>query len=170
MIQVYTGGGKGKTTAALGLTLRAIGQGLRVKFIMFMKGDIAYGEFESAKRFEPQLKIIPMGRAEFVDKINPAPIDIEWAQKGMALAREIIENKDADLLILDEALVAVDYNLIMESALIALLDFVPENIEIVLTGRGASSKIIERADLVTEFVEKKHYYRKGIISRKGFDH
>jgi len=170
MIQVYTGSGKGKTTAALGLTLRAVGQGLRVKFIMFMKGDIAYGELESAKRFEPQLHIFPMGRAEFVDRNDPAQIDIEWARKGMALAREIVKNKGADLLILDEALVAVDYKLIAESDLIALLDSVPENIEIVLTGRGASSKIIKRADLVTEFVEKKHYFVKGIISRKGYDH
>ena len=170
MIQVYTGNGKGKTTAALGLALRAVGQGLTVRFIMFMKGDIVYGELESAKIFEPQLKIVPMGRAEFVDKNNPAQIDIEWAQKGMAQSREIIKNKDADLLVLDEVLVAVDYNLITESDLLELLDAAPENIEIVLTGRGASSKIIERADLVTEFVEKKHYYRNGIISRKGFDH
>ena len=170
MIQVYTGNGKGKTTAALGLALRAVGHGLRVQFIMFMKGDIAYGELESAKKFEPQLVIHPMGRADFVDKDHPAPIDIEWAQKAMALARKIIENRDADILVLDEALVAVDYNLIKESDLMNLLDSASPDMEIVLTGRGASSAVINRADIVTEFAEVKHYYRKGVLSREGYDH
>ncbi len=170
MIQIYTGNGKGKTTAALGLALRAVGHGLRVQFIMFMKGDIAYGELESAARLQPGLVIHQMGRPDFVNKADPDPVDIEWAQKAMALAREIIRENGADVLVLDEALVAVDYRLVNESELISLLDSAPEDIEIVLTGRGASPDIIDRADLVTECAEIKHYYRKGILSRKGFDH
>ena len=111
-----------------------------------------------------------MGRADFVDKDHPAPIDIELAQKAMALARKIIENKDADILVLDEAIVAVDYNLIKEPELLRLLDSAPPEMEIVLTGRGASQAVIKRADIVTEFAEVKHYYRKGVLSREGFDH
>jgi len=170
MIQVYTGNGKGKTTSALGLALRAAGHGKNIRFIMFMKGGIEYGELESANKLGLQFIIHPMGRPDFVDKENPDPVDIEWAQKAMALAREIIVSKKADLLVLDEALVAVDYGLISEPELIRLLEAVPSDIDVILTGRGASAAIIDRADVATECVEVKHYYRKGVVSRTGFDH
>lgn len=170
MIQIYTGNGKGKTTAALGLALRAVGHGLRVRFIQFMKGGIAYGELESVKKFEPLLIIYPMGRPDFVDKRNPEPIDIEWAVKGIALARELIAKRDADILVLDEIFVAIDFNLIAESEVFDLIDGTPPEIELILTGRFASPAMISRAGLVTDFAEIKHYYQKGVLSRKGFDH
>ena len=173
MIHVYTGGGKGKTTAALGLALRAAGHGLRVCMIQFMKGGIEYGEINAAKALAPLLEIIPMGRPEFVDRDNPDPIDIEWAEKGLTLARSIITgeaDKACDMLILDEVLVAVDYKLIAKDDLLDLMDKKPPGMELVLTGRGAPPEIVARADLVTEMLEIKHYYRKGITSRRGFDH
>ena len=170
MIQVYTGGGKGKTTAALGMALRAIGHGQTVRMIQFMKGGIDYGELEGAKALSPLLEIIPMGRPDFVDRVNPDPVDIEWAEKGIATAREYIKNCGCDVLILDEALVAIDYKLIGLADLMGLIEEKPAGMELVLTGRGAPPEIIEKADLVTEMREIRHYYRKGILSRKGFDH
>ena len=170
MIQIYTGNGKGKTTAALGMALRAAGHGKKSQFIQFMKGGIEYGELESAKLMGPNFVIHPMGRPDFVDKINPEPVDIEWAQKGMALAEKIIDSRDADMLVLDEVLVAIDYNLVDEADLMVLIDKTSPEMEVVLTGRGASEKIIDRADLVTECAEIKHYFRQGILSREGFDH
>ena len=180
MIQVYTGDGKGKTTAALGLALRAVGHGMRVRMIQFMKGGIDYGEIEAAKRWKPLMEIIPMGRPDFVDRENPDPVDMEWAQKGMALANRVIEecrdavpiSRDAptDVLILDEVLVAVDYGLISLKDLLALMKKKPTHMELVLTGRDAPKEVIDRANLVTEMREVKHYYRRGIESRQGFDH
>lgn len=170
LIQVYTGDGKGKTTAALGLALRAIGHGLKVKMIQFMKGGIEYGELEAAKTLGRLFDIIPMGRPDFVDKQNPEPIDIEWAKKGIALAGKIIKKAECNILILDEILVAIDYKLIPFDDVLALMDSKPPDMELVLTGRCATPEIIAKADLVTEMLEIKHYYRSGILSRRGFDH
>jgi cob(I)alamin adenosyltransferase len=169
LIQVYTGNGKGKTTAALGLALRAVGHGLKVLMIQFMKGNIQYGELESAKRLSPYLTIHQMGRETFVSKTNPDPVDIEWAQKGFVLAKEAISSGNYNLVILDEINVAVDYGLISLTELLHLLDSKPGNVELILTGRNASPEILQRADLVTEMVERKHYYTKNIASRKGIE-
>jgi len=169
-IHVYTGDGKGKTTAALGLALRAAGHGLRAKMIQFMKGGIAYGELETAKRFGPLFEIIPMGRPDFVNREHPEPVDIEWAEKGVALAQTIMKKSACDLLILDEIIVAVDYNLIVLDDLLALMDEKPTKMELVLTGRRAPPEVVTKADLVTEMREIKHYFRRGITSRRGFDH
>lgn len=170
MLHVYTGNGKGKTTCALGLALRAIGHGLRVVMIQFMKGGIKYGELESAKLLTPLFTIIPMGRADFVSKENPALVDIEWAEKGLNTAEEIIKNEACDILILDELLVAVDFRLVSVERVIELIKKTPSTIELVLTGRGAPPEISGIADLVSEMVEIKHYFTKGIVSRKGFDY
>jgi cob(I)alamin adenosyltransferase len=169
LIQVYTGNGKGKTTAALGLAFRAAGHGFKILMIQFMKGNIQYGEIESAKKLLPYLTIRQMGRETFVSKANPDPVDTEWAQKGFALAKEAILGGHYDMVILDEINVAVDYGLISLSELLQLLGSKPETVELILTGRDAKPEILEKADLVTEMVERKHYYAKGVKARKGIE-
>ena len=169
LIQVYTGNGKGKTTAALGLALRAAGHGLKVLVLQFMKGNINYGELESAKKLSPYLTIKQMGRETFVSKTNPDPIDIKLAKKGFSLAKKAIKNRDFDIVILDEINIAVDYGLIPLSDLLKLIDSKPETVELILTGRNAKSEIMDKADLVTEMVERKHYYDKGVKARKGIE-
>ena len=169
LVQVYTGNGKGKTTAALGLALRAVGHGFKVFVIQFMKGNLIYGELESAKKLSPYLTIKQMGRQTFVSKTNPHPIDIKMAQEGFALAEKAIESGEYDIVILDEINVAIDYGLIALSDLLQLIDSKPASVEMILTGRNAKPEIIEKADLVTEMVERKHYYSQGISARKGIE-
>jgi len=169
LIQVYTGNGKGKTSAALGLALRAVGHGLKVLIIQFMKGNFKYGELESARKLSPHLTIVPVGRETFVSKSHPDPADSQRAQEGFSLARKAIENREFDIVILDEINMAVDYGLIPLSDLLQLIDSKPETVELVLTGRNAKSEIMDKADLVTEMVELKHYYHKGVKVRKGIE-
>jgi cob(I)alamin adenosyltransferase len=169
MIQVYTGTGKGKTTAALGLAMRAFGHGLKVYIIQFMKGNIRYGEVETAHQLSPNVVLKQMGRETFVDRNNPDRIDIELAQKAFQLAKEVIGGGKYDIVVLDEINVAVDYGLISLETLLDLLDSKPSHVELILTGRYAKGEVIERADLVTEMVEVKHYYREGTHSRKGIE-
>ena len=169
MIQVYTGTGKGKTTAALGLAMRASGHGLKVYIIQFMKGNIRYGEVETARQLSPNVVLKQMGRETFVDRNNPDRIDIELAQKAFQQAKEVIGGGKYDIVVLDEINVAVDYGLISLETLLDLLDSKPAHVELILTGRYAKGEVIERADLVTEMVEVKHYYRNGIPSRKGIE-
>ena len=169
MVQVYTGNGKGKTTAALGLAMRAIGQGLKVHVIQFMKGNIDYGELKTAKRLAPDLTITQMGRETFVDRDNPDEVDRAWARKGMRLARELLTREDLDVLILDEINVAVDFKLVSKEEVLALIREKPADLELVLTGRYAPVEFVKAADLVTEMLEIKHYYHRGIESRRGFE-
>ena len=169
LIQVYTGDGKGKTTAALGLALRAVGHDMKVLIIQFMKGSSETGEIKATQKLTPYLTILPMGRGTFVSKEKPHPEDIKIAREGFLVAQKAILNKEYDVVILDEINVAVEYGLISISDLLHLLDSKPEEVEIVLTGRNARPELLERADLVTEMVKRKHYFDEGVPARKGME-
>jgi len=165
MIQVYTGDGKGKTTAALGLAMRAVGHGSKVVVIQFLKGQEVSGERLTAKLLAPQLTIIPMGRAGFINTVNPDPKDKLLARKALEYAKRIVQKNACDILILDEVNVAVAYNLIPVQDLLDFMDSKPEHLELILTGRNALPKILEKADLVTEMKSLKHYYDQGVRDR-----
>jgi len=169
MVQVYTGGGKGKTTAGLGLALRAIGHGLKVFVIQFMKGNIEYGELEVSRWLSPFLTIRQMGRETFVNRQNPDPEDVRLAQEALELARKLVTEGEHDIIILDEINVAVDFGLVDKGEVLRLFEERPPHVELILTGRYAPPEIIEKADLVTEMVEVKHYYRQGVLSREGIE-
>lgn len=165
MIQVYTGNGKGKTTAALGLALRAVGHGCKVIIIQFLKGQEISGERVSARLLAPLLTIIPMGRHGFINTVNPDSQDKQLARKALEYAKELMRKNACDILILDEINVAVAYNLVPVQDLLEVMDSKPEYMELILTGRNALPKILEKADLVTEMRSLKHYYDKGIRDR-----
>jgi cob(I)alamin adenosyltransferase len=166
-IQVYTGNGKGKTTACLGLTLRAVGAGLKVYIIQFLKqGD--YSEIKALERFGDQVTVEQYGLGHFV-KGKPSEDDIVAGQKGLARAKELIRKGDCDILILEEANVALVCGLFSEIDLLDVIALKPENMELVITGRGATPAVIAAADLVTEMKEIKHYYQKGVKARVGIE-
>lgn len=168
-IQVYTGNGKGKTTAALGLALRALGAGLRVHLVQFMK-DYPYSELEILQQVSDRLVIERFGNDDFVlEQRQPASGEIETARKGIAQAVEIASAAETDLLILDEICVCVYFGLISPQDLDPLFERRHPSVELVLTGRYCPDEWMERADLVTEMKEMKHYYSAGVLSRKGFD-
>ncbi|HUT55063.1 MAG TPA: cob(I)yrinic acid a,c-diamide adenosyltransferase [bacterium] len=168
-VQVYTGAGKGKTTAALGMCLRAAGHGLTSHIIQFMKGRIDYGELEAVKRFEGLIKLTQGGRECFVSKSCPDPEDKRLAQETLKLAREAMREGKVDILVLDEINVALDFGLIELEDVLGLIREKPERMELVLTGRNAHPKVIEAADLVTEMREVKHYWEKGVTARTGIE-
>jgi cob(I)alamin adenosyltransferase len=169
MIQVYTGDVKGKTTAALGLACRAIGHGYKVLIIQFIKGNLDYGELETAKRLAPHLTIRPMGRGCRISRDSPDPEDVKLCQEAMLYARGAVAEGEYDIVVLDEINVAVDLGLLTKEEVLTLLDQRPPNVELILTGRHAAQEIIDRADLVTEMKEIKHYYRNGVESRTGIE-
>jgi len=168
-IQVYTGNGKGKTTAALGLSLRAAGHGLRTVIIQFMKGWIDYGELKGVEMLSPYVEIHQAGRDTFVNRGNPDPEDVRLAREGWELARQAILGKRADIVVLDEINCAVDFGLLPVGEVVDLLRRKPEGVEILLTGRGAPPEFLELADLITEMREMKHYYAKGVDARVGVE-
>jgi cob(I)alamin adenosyltransferase len=169
LIQVYTGNGKGKTTAALGIALRAAGHEMKVLMVQFMKGTARSGEVESAKRLSPCLTLVQAGRATFISKSSPDPEEVRLAREGFSIARNAIRNKQYDMVILDEINLAIDYGLIPLDDLLQIMDSKPETVELILTGRSVNDAILERADLVTEMVDKKHYYEKEAAVREGIE-
>ena len=166
-IHVYTGDGKGKTTAALGLALRAAGAGKRIFIAQFVKG-MHYSELESLKRFEQKITLRQYGRDCFI-KHDPVDEDIVLARKGLEESAEAISSGEYDLIILDEASIAVHYNLFTTEELIEVINLRHEDTEIVITGRKAPAELISIADLVTEMKEVKHYYQRGVQARKGIE-
>ena len=169
LVLVHTGNGKGKTTAAFGQALRAVGQGLRVCVIQFMKGR-KYGEFLAAERYLPNLTIHLSGLDSFVMRDKPAPVDIELARKGLDMAREAVSSGNYDMVILDEINVAVDFKLIPLEEVINLIRNKPAALDLILTGRYAAPEIMELADTVSEVREIKHHYNAGIKDRAGIEY
>jgi len=166
-VQVYTGDGKGKTTAALGLALRASGRGLRVYIGQFMKGRM-YGE-RTALEGNDRIVLEPYGDPKCIRREEVTAEHVERARRGLARAREAMESGRYDVIVLDEANVAVWFGLLETADLLDFLDRRPEGVEVILTGRKAPPEVIERADLVTEMREVKHYYREGIAAREGIE-
>ena len=169
LIQVYTGNGKGKTSAAFGLALRATGRGLKVYMIQFIKGGFDYGELYVVKSL-PNFTLKAFGRGKFITS-KPAEIeDVSLAQEALKLAVEIIRTGEYDIVILDEINVALDLKLIKLQEVVEMIKKKPGKVEIVLTGRNAPEEIIEIADLVTDVKEIKHPFSKGYQARKGIEY
>ena len=166
-VQVYTGDGKGKTTAAFGLALRAAGAGLRVYIAQFVKG-MKYNEHVSLEKLSEFITLKQYGRDCFITK-DPEPEDIEAARAGFREIREIMRSGEYRVIILDEANIATYYNLFSVDDLLELIHEKPEDVELVITGRNADPRIVEAADLVTEMKEVKHYYQKGVQARDGIE-
>ncbi|MDH5375684.1 MAG: cob(I)yrinic acid a,c-diamide adenosyltransferase [Candidatus Bathyarchaeota archaeon] len=169
LVQVYTGDGKGKTSAAFGLALRAVGRGLKVYIIQFIKGGFDYGELYVVDRL-PNLKLKAFGRGMFVTEKPPGKEDVELAQEALALSQEVVKSGEYDIVILDEISVALNLKLISLEKVLELIKDKPKHVELVLTGRSAPEEIIKAADLVTEMREVKHPFHKGYQARKGIEY
>lgn len=168
-VHVYTGSGKGKTTAALGLALRAMGHGLRVFVVQFLRGEHGAGERAVAERLVPLLEIRPMGREAAVDPEALDPVDVKWASDGLALAQNALRKGRWDVVILDDINRAVHYGLLHVDQVLELLDGRPPTVELVLTGRDAHPELVAAADLVTEMTQIKHYHDMGVAPREGIE-
>jgi cob(I)alamin adenosyltransferase len=169
LLIVFTGEGKGKTTAALGTALRAIGQGFKVMMIQFIKGSWKSSELESARKLAPMLEIRPMGRGFVFKDKGPTPEDIKAAEDGWALAKDKMHSGEYDVIILDELNNAVHYGLLKLDDVLQGLKARPETLHVIVTGRYAKPQLIEAADLVTEMVPVKHPYQEGIQAQAGID-
>jgi len=169
LVQVFTGNGKGKTTAALGTILRATGHGLRVFIVFFMKGNYGYGEFSTLSNL-PNVDMASFGFRHLVDPNNIKPEEIEQARLALAAARKAILSGNYDLVVLDEVNVALGFNLLELDEVVKLVRDKPPDVELILTGRYADAKLIELADLVTEMVKVKHPFDKGVKARKGIEY
>ncbi len=169
MIHLYTGDGKGKTTAALGLALRFLGAGKKVFLIQFLK-DGKSSEIKAIRRLAGEsFQIKAFGRKRLVDKNNLTKKDYRLAEQGFLFAQEIIQNKKHDLVILDEINPANYFGLLKTEKVLELVQSAPKQFELVLTGRYPDKKIIQAADLVSRINQVKHYYQKGIKARKGVE-
>ena len=169
MVHVYTGNGKGKTSAAVGLAFRALGWGKRVFLIQFMKKGKDLGEIKAARRFN-KFKILQTGRKRRVARDAVCLKDKQLAQEGLGAAQKAIRSKKYDLIILDELNVALDFGLLQVRQVKEILKNRPRAVEIVITGRCAHPEVLEIADLVSEIRELKHYYKKGITARAGIEY
>lgn len=168
-VQVFTGDGKGKTTAALGEVVRAVGHRLKACIVVFMKGDYPYGEWESLSRL-PGVEVARFGFTDFTNPGNIKPGEREQARQALDFARRAMLSGKYDLVVLDEINVAVAWKLIELDEVVGLIRERPENIELILTGRYADAKLIELADLATECRKVKHPYDAGMLSREGIEY
>ena len=168
-IQIYTGNGKGKTTASLGLALRAAGAGLKTHIVQFMKGQ-HYSELDAVKKLKGLIVIEQFGDKKFCKFTDqPDPKYVKQAKAGFERLKELMASKACDILIADEVLTAVMFHLVAEDELLDLMKTKPDGIELVLTGRGATDRLMIAADLVTEMKEIKHYYQSNVSARKGIE-
>jgi cob(I)alamin adenosyltransferase len=187
LVQIYDGDGKGKTTAAFGLAMRAVGRGLRVHVIQFLKCSNRYGELKAAGSFSPLLTITQTGapcRSDdgspgfvctgcmkcHVDPASPSEADLEWARRGLELAREKSLDGSCDILILDELNYAVSFGLLEAREAAGLVSQRRPNVEILVTGRGTPRELLDMADLVTTMKQVKHHYEEGVSQVKGIDY
>ncbi len=169
LVQVYTGNGKGKTSAAFGAALRAVGRGFRVHVIQFIKGGFDYGELYSVKNL-PYLKLTAFGRGRFIIEPQPPKEDMQLAREGFELAKQVVSGGEYDIVVLDEINVVMYLKMIGVNEVVELIKNKPKHVELILTGRNAPAQVIEIADLVTEMKEIKHPYAKGIPQRKGIEY
>lgn len=169
LIQIYTGNGKGKTTAALGLAFRAVGRGLNVHIMHFMKLDPDYGEMQSAVKMGDRWSVEQVGRRGFISPKNPPNEDIELAQTALIRAASLAHSGNYDLLILDELVNALGFGLVQIDQVLDLIGNKATHTELVLTGRNAPQELIDAADLVTEMRDIKHYYTTGQTARIGIE-
>jgi cob(I)alamin adenosyltransferase len=169
LVQVYTGNGKGKTSAAFGLALRAMGRGLKVYVVQFIKGGFDYGELYVVDKL-PNLKLKAFGRGRFVTEKPPNKEDVKLSEEALALAEQVVKNGEYDIIILDEINVVLNLKLISLEKVLELIKNKPKHVELILTGRYAPSEIIETADLVTEMKEVKHPFNKGYKAREGIEY
>lgn len=172
LIIIYTGPGKGKTTAALGAALRAVGQGLRVLMVQFIKGSWHYGELDAAEMLgKERFTILPMGRGFVkVGEEKPDPEDVRRVEEAWQFASQKLAGGEYDLVILDEINYAISYRMLDPEKVVQALRSKPEMVHVILTGRNAHPSITEVADLVTEMREVKHPYQKGILAQRGIDY
>lgn len=172
LIIVHTGPGKGKTTAALGTAFRAVGQGMKVLMVQFIKGSWHYGELDAAKMLgEGLFQILPMGRGFVkVGAEKPDPEDVRLVEEAWRFARSKIESGEFDLVILDEINYAVSYKMLDATEVAEALKRKPAMVHVILTGRNAHPALVECADLVTEMREVKHPYQKGILAQRGIEY
>jgi cob(I)alamin adenosyltransferase len=172
LVLINTGDGKGKTTAALGTVLRAVGYGHQCLIVQFIKGSWMYGELKSIKRLQPEVEFHRMGKGfvGIVDDQLPREEHERAAREALDFAREKLASGKYRLVLLDEIFVALGLGLIPLAGILELLDVRPRETTLILTGRGAPAEVIERADTVTEMREVKHAYRKGILAQRGVDY
>jgi cob(I)alamin adenosyltransferase len=166
-IHIYTGDGKGKTTAALGLAIRAAGAGLQVFLAQFIKGK-QYSELNALKRLSDLITVEQFGLPRFING-KPSSPDMEAARYGLEMLKSSMLSGKFDVIIVDEGNVAVTYGLLSKQDLLDLIAMKPESLELVITGRGALPEIIDKADLVTEMKAVKHYYNNGVDARVGIE-
>lgn len=169
LIQVYTGDGKGKTTCALGLALRAVGQGLQVYMVQFMKGRETGEARVAADRLAPDMTLRSFGRPGLVNLRFPAPEDLALIREAWDLAREVILAGEHDVVILDEINLTLSFDLLPKQEVFQVLRHRPPWVEVVLTGRQAPPELLDLADLVTEMRPVKHYYEAGVQARRGIE-
>jgi cob(I)alamin adenosyltransferase len=170
LIQIYTGNGKGKTTAALGIALRAAGQGLNVLILQFMKRQENIGEIKIIESAHLPIKIEQYGRRVFFKTRTCESMDIHMAHKGFEAFQKAMECGEYDLIVLDEINMAIHFGLLNLVEVIRAVERKPPNLHLILTGRKAKTELIEKADLVTEMREIKHYFSQGIVAQKGLEY